>query len=147
MVNGTSFLPIVLKPLDVQRNITVPRLFWVAYLASKIRSPSTWDLFLRVSDLYFVPKQDGSHKTCGNCSVGAFGQDWHVTKSKWMVFRGAFWDLTEVVSSVFPVYTATCESFSLFFLSWFPLTLLNNIPDFLPFWGIGGISLSYAKQK
>ena len=32
--------------LDVQRNITVSRLFLVDYLASKIRSPSTLHLFL-----------------------------------------------------------------------------------------------------
>ena len=32
--------------LDVQRNITVSRLFWVDYLANKIRSPSTLHLFL-----------------------------------------------------------------------------------------------------
>ena len=34
------FFSIVFKPLDVQCNITVPRLFWVDYLASKILSPS-----------------------------------------------------------------------------------------------------------
>ena len=76
---------------------------------------------MRVSDLYFAPKQEALHNTCGNCSVSKFGQDWHVTESKWMVFRGTFWDLAEVVASFSCLYSDLC-----IFVIIFPLLIPAN---------------------
>ena len=56
-----------------------------------------------------------------------------------------------MVASFSSIYRDLCiclSNLSVLFLSWFPLTFLNDILHFLStIWGIGGSSLSNAKQK
>ena len=71
--------------------------------------------------------------------------------SKWIARRGAFWNLVEMVASFSSIYRDLCicllSNLSIPLLSWSPLTFLNDIQHFLSIWGIGGSSLSNAKQK
>ena len=106
---------------------------------------------MRVADLYFHQKQGALHNICGHCFVDTFGQDWLVAE----VNRSHVEELSvtwlNMVASFSSIYRDLCiclSNLSVLFLSWFPLTFLNDIPHFLStIWGIGGSSLSNAKQK